>query len=152
MKQPFQLCLRAGEKIYINGAVLRVDRKVTLELLNDVSFLLENHVIQADEANTPLRQLYFVVQTMLMESEDLDAKLGLFRDFHSSLMAAFESKEVLDQLESVLATVEDGRYFEALRTIRKLFPIEKSILDNAKVDLTKLDSAQRNVTDGSYAA
>ncbi|OYW35186.1 MAG: hypothetical protein B7Z45_06885 [Azorhizobium sp. 12-66-6] len=38
-----QLTLRPGEKIYVNGAVLRVDRKVTLELLNDVTFLLESH-------------------------------------------------------------------------------------------------------------
>ena len=43
-----KISLRAGERIYINGAVLRVDRKVSLELVNDVMFLLESHVIQAD--------------------------------------------------------------------------------------------------------
>ena len=41
------ITLRAGERIYINGAVLRVDRKATLELLNDATFLLETHVMQA---------------------------------------------------------------------------------------------------------
>ena len=63
------LKLRAGEKLYINGAVIKVDRKVTIELMNDATFLLEAHVIQPDEANTPLRQLYFVLQTQLMERE-----------------------------------------------------------------------------------
>ena len=29
------ISLRADEKLYINGAVLRVDRKVTIELQND---------------------------------------------------------------------------------------------------------------------
>ena len=48
------ITLRAGEKLYINGAVIRVDRKATIELLNDVTFLLENHVMQADQATTPL--------------------------------------------------------------------------------------------------
>ena len=61
------ITLRAGEKLYINGAVIRVDRKATIELLNDVTFLLENHVLQASQATTPLRQIYFAVQVMLMD-------------------------------------------------------------------------------------
>jgi flagellar biosynthesis activator protein FlaF len=56
---------RAGERLYLNGAVIRLDRKATIELLNDAAFLLETPVIQASEATTPLRQLYFVVQMML---------------------------------------------------------------------------------------
>ena len=55
-----QISLKAGERIYINGAVVRVDRKVSIELMNDVVFLLEAHVLQAEETTTPLRQLYFV--------------------------------------------------------------------------------------------
>ncbi len=61
------ITLRAGERIYINGAVLRVDRKATLELMNDATFLLETHVMKAEDATTPLRQIYFVVQVMLMD-------------------------------------------------------------------------------------
>lgn len=53
MSRPLRLSLRAGERIYMNGAVLRVDRKVSLELLNDASFLLEAHVLQAEAATTP---------------------------------------------------------------------------------------------------
>ena len=61
------ISLRADEKLYINGAVIRVDRKVSIELLNDVTFLLETHVMQASEATTPLKQIYFVIQIMLMD-------------------------------------------------------------------------------------
>ena len=66
------ISLRSGEKIYRNGAVVRVDRKVSIELLNDVTFLLEAHVMQPQDTNTPLRQLYFVVQTMLIDPAGLD--------------------------------------------------------------------------------
>jgi flagellar protein FlbT len=61
------ITLRAGERLYLNGAVIKLDRKATIELLNDAAFLLENHVIQASDATTPLRQIYFVVQVMLMD-------------------------------------------------------------------------------------
>ncbi|HAO2892135.1 TPA: flagellar biosynthesis repressor FlbT, partial [Escherichia coli] len=61
-----KITLRAGEKVYINGAILCADRKVSLEFLNDVTFLLESHVLQADETTTPLRQLYYAAQIMLI--------------------------------------------------------------------------------------
>ena len=64
------ISLRCGENIYINGAVLRVDRKVSLELLNDATFLLETHVMKVEDAITPLRQLYFIIQIMLMNPHD----------------------------------------------------------------------------------
>ena len=152
MTQSFQVSLRAGEKIYINGAVLRVDRKVTIELLNDVSFLLENHVLQPEDATTPLRQLYFVVQTILMEPDDRAAKVELFQEFHSAICSAFESQEVLDELAGIAACVEGGRHFEALRAIRRLFEAERKILDTVNFDLAKLNYAQRRDKNGSYAA
>ena len=60
------ITLRAGERLFLNGAVIKADRKVCLELMNDATFLLEAHVMQPDKATSPLRQLYFIVQTMLM--------------------------------------------------------------------------------------
>lgn len=65
-----KISLRAGERVYINGAVLRVDRKVSLELVNDVMFLLEGQVMQAADATTAMRQLYFIVQLMLMNTTE----------------------------------------------------------------------------------
>ena len=32
-----KISLRAGERLFLNGAVLRVDRKTQIELLNDVT-------------------------------------------------------------------------------------------------------------------
>ena len=66
MKNTLKISLKANEKIYINGAVVRVDRKTTVELLNETQFLLESHVLQPEQASTPLRQLYFILQIMLI--------------------------------------------------------------------------------------
>ena len=61
------ITLRAGERLFINGAVIRIDRKASIELLNEVTFLLETHVMQTEEATTLVRQIYFAVQIMLMD-------------------------------------------------------------------------------------
>lgn len=122
------LSLRAGERIFINGAVLRVDRKVSLELLNEATFLLEHHVLQVEDATTPLRQLYFVVQSILIEPERAETALGLFRGLHEGMTKSFENAEILGGLQKVAELVEGGKAFEALRALRALQPIEDEIL------------------------
>jgi flagellar biosynthesis repressor protein FlbT len=128
-----KLWLRAGERIFINGAVLRVDRKVALEFMNDVTFLLESHVMQAEQATTPLRQLYFIVQTMAIDPASLTMSKELFEKSHWLLMAAFSSAEVLEGLQSVEVLVASERYYEALKTLRSLFPVEDAILGRARL-------------------
>ena len=105
MKKAMHLSLRAGERIYVNGAVLRVDRKVTLELLNDAAFLLENQVMQAAQAVTPLRQLYFAVQLMLMEPDQAAARLELLTQKVIAMLAACPPVEVVAGLRGDEAVV-----------------------------------------------
>jgi flagellar protein FlbT len=131
MKKPICISLRGGERIYVNGAVLRVDRKVTLELINDVTFLLESQVMQVTDATTPLRQLYFVVQLMLMSPHDVEEAKAVYRQQRSGLLAATENAEILNGLEQIEKLVESKRYYEALRKIRGLFEIEQQILAGA---------------------
>jgi len=131
MKKAMNLSLRAGERIYVNGAVLRVDRKVTLELLNDATFLLENQVMQPEQAVTPLRQLYFVVQLMLIEPDQVAAKLELFTQQVVAMLAACRNVEILEAVSACNELVAKGRYHETLKTIRALFPLEDAIGDGA---------------------
>ena len=133
MKKPMCISLRGGERIYVNGAVLRVYRKVTLELINDVAFLLENQVMQVADATTPLRQLYFVVQLMLMSPHDVEEAKGVYREQRCALVAVCENPEMLRGLEAIEDLVEAKRYYDALRKIRTLFDIEQSILAGAEL-------------------
>ena len=129
MKSSFKIFLKANERIFINGAVIRVDRKVSLELLNDVQFLLENHVLQAEDATTPLRQLYFIVQVMVMSPVDKESAMPLFRESLPSLITAFSNQKILSELKHVDRLVTEEKYYEALKTIRGLYALEEAILD-----------------------
>jgi flagellar protein FlbT len=131
MTKRMRLSLRAGERIYINGAVVRVDRKVALELMNDVVFLLEAHVLQPEATTTPLRQLYFVLQSILIDPSNAKPTLELFNKVHASAVASFINEAVLAGLKQVRQQVDAGRAFDALRTIRGLFAIEDGILNPA---------------------
>jgi flagellar protein FlbT len=128
MSKPIQINLRPKERIYINGAVVRVDRRVTIELMNDVTFLLESHVLQPEQTTTTLRQLYFVVQSMLMDPVNAPRALEVFEEMHRATLASFTNDTVITGLCAAGGFVGAGRIFDALRTLRTLFPIEDEIL------------------------
>jgi flagellar protein FlbT len=118
------ITLRAGERLFINGAVIRTDRKATIELLNDATFLLEAHVMQAGDATTPLRQIYFVIQVMLMDPPSAKTTADLAQALIDKAVGAFESVEVRTGLRNVVDLISRLRYFEAMKTIRALYPLE----------------------------
>lgn len=124
-----RIFLRPGEKVFLNGAVLRADRKVSLEVLNDVSFLLESHVIQAHETTTPLRQLYFIVQAILINPAEAGDARALYRSSHDLMSQTVSNPQIKQGLAAVEDCMREERTFEALKIIRQLFPVEQEILD-----------------------
>lgn len=128
MKPKLRISLKPNEKLFINGAVIRVDRKVSIELLNDVQFLLESHVLQAEEASTPLRQLYFIVQVMLMNPDDADSARTMFRKSLPLLLASFRDEHVRATLKNIDRLVGEDHVYEALKAIRSLYAAEQSII------------------------
>ncbi len=143
MTKPFSISLKSGERIFINGAVVRVDRKVSIEFLNDVTFLLEAHVMQPEQTTTPFRQLYFVVQTMLMDPSNTAAATQLFDSAHADLCSALTSPELLTALLELRRLVDAKRYFDGLKILRSCFATEDEILQGASRKTCNLIGAQR---------
>ena len=123
-----KLHLKANERIFVNGGVLRVDRKVAIELLNDVVFLLESHVMQAEQATTAVRQLYFIVQSMLMEPASLPIGRLAYDDAHRALIATYRDRTILEGLVEVRLLVQGCKPFDALKRLRALFALEDELL------------------------
>lgn len=126
--RPMHISLRSGERLFLNGAVLRVDRKVTLELLNDATFLLENHVMQVEDTTTPLRQLYFATQAILMDPQNAKASRALFDAMAADLKRCLATETLIAGLEEVCALMGQERTFQALKALRGLFEEEAAVL------------------------
>lgn len=124
--------LKAGERLFINGAVIRADKKTNIELMNDAVFLLEAHVLQPEEATTPLRQLYFILQTMIMDPASASAVQDMFHLVLGSVKSAFSTREILIRLDDVEELAKSERWFEAMKVVRALYPIEASLIVTEK--------------------
>ena len=119
-----KITLRAGERLFINGGVIRVDRKVSIELMNDVIFLLEQHVMKPEDTTTPLRQLYFMIQMMLMDPA-LHMKAQIMaRESVSNLLANLSDQRLIQGLRETGEMLDNDRPFDALKKVRTLLPIE----------------------------
>ena len=119
-----KITLRAGERIFINGGVLRVDRKVSLELMNDVIFLLEQHVMRPEDTTTPLKQLYFMIQMMLMDPSLHMKARTMARESVANLLGSISDRILRQGLLDTAELLDSDRPFDALKKVRSLLPLE----------------------------
>ncbi|MET3414838.1 flagellar biosynthesis repressor FlbT [Methylobacterium sp. 1030] len=128
MSRSISLSLRARERIFVNGAVLKVDRKVSLELLNDATFLLEAHVLQEEQATSPVRRLYFIAQAILIDPANAGDARAAYDLFELPLVRARPAQAILSGLEAARDFLNAGKTFDALRILRGLFAVEAAAL------------------------
>ena len=126
-----RLHLGANERLFINGAVLRTDRKVSVELLNDATFLLENHVLQKDMATTPIRQMYFVAQLLLMDPASSENSIEVFRSIVTGTLEKMEYQQLANAVKDVDVDVSSGKVFSALKKLRELVSIRGRVTQMA---------------------
>ena len=123
-----KLHLRAGERLFLNGTVVTVEGRTVLTLLGEASFLREAHVMQAEAATTPLRRLYFAIQTLVLDPharrEAVDAGARIER-----LLAMARTPELVAGLMDARDALDGGRPFHAMRAVRALFATEAERLE-----------------------
>jgi len=130
MSKSIQFHVKAGGRLYVNGAVLKVDRKVAVEFLNDVTFLLDNHIMQADQANTPLKQVYYVIQFLMMERANTSEQRVSLLSTLSKMIDTAEVRVLREGLIKVRTLFIDEEYFQALKMLRVLFEHEVVEVDD----------------------
>jgi flagellar protein FlbT len=89
-----------------------------------VTFLLENHVMQAKDATTLTRQIYFAVQVMLMDPAATESATPLASSLLQTALGAYRTPELISGLRGVAQSLARGRNFEALKALRALFAFE----------------------------
>ncbi len=97
--------------------MLRVDRKVAIEFLNDVTSSWKTTSCSPKTRRHPLRQLYFIAQMILIirKAGPVDRDVPQV-DRHAAY--CFKHDEVLAELKRIDGLVTQGRAFEALKAIR----------------------------------
>jgi len=125
-----KVSLKPGEQFVVNGAVIKNgDRRTSLVIQNKVSLLREKDIMQEDEANTPVRRIYFAVMLMYLDQDSRQKYYDEFVLRMTEFLNAIENPEAKAQCLSISRDVMSGRYYQALTTCRQLFEFEDARLN-----------------------
>ncbi|MBL9096468.1 MAG: flagellar biosynthesis repressor FlbT [Alphaproteobacteria bacterium] len=123
---PLKLSLKPGEKFVLNGAVLtNGDRRVSLVIENKASILRDRDIMQADEANTPVKRIYFPIMMLYLDPEQTEKYYDEFVNRMSEFMSAVTDREALSTCVAISRDVLQGQYYKALIKCRQLFDFEQ---------------------------
>jgi flagellar protein FlbT len=130
---PLKLTLKPREKFVVNGGVLvNGDRRSDLILENQVSLLRERDVLQPDEADTPMKRIYFTIMMMYLDGGLEGEYYGQFTDLMTDFMCAVTTKEVVEKCHRILDDVHEQRFYTAMMMSKSLLPFEKERLENVQ--------------------
>ena len=119
-----RISLRDGEKMIVNGAVIRSVGRTEICLENRAAIMRGREVMSPDDATTPARKLYFACMMAYIDPDGLVAHqetiVALLRD----LMAIAESDEARVACVSFARKVAEARFYRALADCRGLIGYE----------------------------
>lgn len=120
--------LRQGEKMVVNGAVLRAIAPTTLWLENDAAVLRGREVMRPDEADTPARRLYYACMLAYLDGAQRRKHQESIIILLDDLMHALETPNAKAACASLAYEVAVGNYYRALSYGRQLVDHEATLL------------------------
>ena len=128
---PLKLSLKPGERFVLNGAVVQNgDRRAIMVLQNKASVLREKDIMQADDAVTPARRIYFPVMMMYLEEASAERYYDEFVRRLTEFMGVISNPEVLADCVNISKHCMAREYYRALMMCRKLIDYEDERLGN----------------------
>ena len=128
---PLKLSLKPGEKFVLNGAVVQNgDRRGVLLLQNKASVLREKDIMQAEEANSPARRIYFPVMMMYLDEAGSARYYDEFVHRLTEFMGVIRNPDVLADCVTISRHTMAHEYYKALMLCRKLIEYEDERLRN----------------------
>ncbi|MBV8168452.1 MAG: flagellar biosynthesis repressor FlbT [Alphaproteobacteria bacterium] len=125
-----KLNLRANERLVINGALLTALKPTSLLINNQVSMLLERHIMRPEHANTPARRVYFAIQcAYIADAAERPPYLEQAETFIKDFEGATESPKVRALLTDMRRNLEQRAYYDALKLCRDLISYEEVVLN-----------------------
>jgi flagellar protein FlbT len=126
-----KITLRPNEKIIIAGAAI-TNGGATTQLLveNKVPVLRAKEILKKENANTPASRIYFVVQLMYMDQENLPAHHKVYWTLVNDFLNAAPS--ALGLIDKINAQILQAHYYKALKLSRELIKYEQALMTGAQ--------------------
>ncbi len=121
--------LKPHEKILVGTAVITNDSQRTrLHIAGDAPILREKDVLKEEDATTPCKRLYFLVQCMYLSPVPAEYHKAFF-DMVREIQGAAPSSSIF--IMQIGDHIMAGHYYKALKKSRELIEHEQELIENA---------------------
>jgi flagellar biosynthesis repressor protein FlbT len=126
-----KIVLKPGERIIIGGAVI-TNGKTTAQLLieNNVPILRQKQIMSENEASTPCRRIYLVIQLMYIDAGNLAAHHHTYWNLVRDVLTAAPS--TLPIIDRISDHILNNRYYQALKLTKKLIEYEEETVAHVR--------------------
>lgn len=122
-----KIALKPGEKMIIGGAVIKNgNAKAELFIENKVPLLREKDIMGQKDARTVAQKIYFTVQLMYIDPENLIDHHNAYWNLVKELTTA--APTTLPFIDQISEKIVGNNYYQALKLSRKLIDYEKEIM------------------------
>ena len=119
-----RISLRDGEKVVVNGAVLKAVGRTDLLVENQVSILRGRQVMKPEEATTPARQLYFHTIMAYVDTADSEDHQDRIVEALEKVMVMLPTEEAGAVSLNFARHVAQLQFYQALSDCRQLMRLE----------------------------
>ena len=121
--------LKPGEKVLIGEAVITNDKTRTrLHIAGDAPIMREKDVMKEEEADTPCKKIYFLVQCMYLSKDPKEYHKTYF-DMARDIQHAAPTTSFMFMI--INEKIMDGHYYKALKESKELIKLEQELVGNA---------------------
>lgn len=128
---PLKLSLPRGEKLIVNGAVIKNDGPdVNLVFENQAHILRQKDIMTLEDAASPARRVYLALQCAYMFPDRSDDHMNEYASLIAEFVdAAPSSSPIADKIKE---RAQDGDLYGALKACRELVDYETEILQHVQ--------------------
>lgn len=121
-----KITLKANERLIIGGAVVtNGNSRSDLIVENNVPILREKSILREQDATTPCRRIYFLIQLMYVDEKNLPEYHKLYWEVVREVVKAAPSTLAL--IDQINEQILSGSYYHALKLAWQLIEYEEEV-------------------------
>jgi len=120
--------LKPQEKILIGEAVItNSSQRTRLHIAGDAPIIRQKDIMQEEDANTPCKRIYFIIQCMYISPAPKDYQEKYFTSVEEVQKAAPSTSIFFMQIND---QIMGGAYYKAMKIAKQLIEHERELLEN----------------------
>ncbi len=123
-----QISLRDGEKLIVNGALLRAHGRVTIGVESKAAILRGRELMDAGDATSPAKRLYFACISAYIDRERTEIHQEAIVAALADVMARLDSPAAAAACAGFARKVAGGDHYRALVDCRALIEMENALV------------------------